>query len=310
MATTSASSDSQGLAPLVKQANNIIMSSLSKASRANYDKVFTGYKNFLHQYLRVFQHLPINIGHLILYLTHLHNMGYASSTIISKLSALNFFQLLHGSPNLNSHFLVQKFTSGLSKIQSSVDLRTPITPHILRCLCIAIPQSVTGPYYIKMYKAMMVLSFYAFIRPGEITDSPNNLQFQHLDISKTQVSITFHKFKHHKGPPVTITIKAQITQFCPVAITLQYLTVRGSYPGPLFCHQSGLAITYNQFNQVLANTQVLTQVQQKLHLHGFRIGAATYAASQGCSEIAIRRMGRWSSNAVQKYIRIHSFNIL
>ena len=309
MASASTPPDPSRLVPLVKQAKTIIMSSLSKASRANYNKVLVDYKKFVSQTLLVSNAIPINIGHLILYLTHLHKLGYASATIISRLSALNYCQLTVQAPNLNSHFLIQKFTSGLSKLHSSVDLRSPITPDILRSLLSALPQTVTGPYYIKMYRAMMVLSFFAFIRPGEITDSPNNLQFHQIALNKSQVSITFIKFKHHKGPPVTITIKSQTNSHCPVALARDYILARGIAPGPLFCHQNGLPISYNQFNVALYNTQALIQSKQKLNLHGFRIGAATYAASQGCSELNIRRMGRWSSNAVQKYIRISSFNI-
>jgi hypothetical protein len=37
--------------------------------------------------------------------------------------------------------------------------------------------------------------------------------------------------------------------------------------------------------------------------HSFRIGAATHATTLGFSEPYIRQLGRWNSNAVQRYIR-------
>ena len=47
----------------------------------------------------------------------------------------------------------------------------------------------------------------------------------------------------------------------------------------------------------------------KFNSHSFRIGAATFWASQGNSELEIQRLGRWQSNAFKKYIRdtvVHS----
>ena len=37
--------------------------------------------------------------------------------------------------------------------------------------------------------------------------------------------------------------------------------------------------------------------------HSFRIGAATWLASKGVLDEAIKHMGRWSSNAFKRYIR-------
>ena len=42
--------------------------------------------------------------------------------------------------------------------------------------------------------------------------------------------------------------------------------------------------------------------------HTFRIGAASHAADEGMSDAQIRALGRWKSNAFQKYIRIPSIS--
>lgn len=43
--------------------------------------------------------------------------------------------------------------------------------------------------------------------------------------------------------------------------------------------------------------------------HSFCIGAATHFASLGYSEAYIQKLGRWNSNAIERYIRISSFTL-
>jgi hypothetical protein len=43
--------------------------------------------------------------------------------------------------------------------------------------------------------------------------------------------------------------------------------------------------------------------------HSLRIGAATHFASLGYSEAYIKKLGRWNSNAIERYIRVSSFTL-
>ena len=88
------------------------------------------------------------------------------------------------------------------------------------------------------------------------------------------------------------------SQLYPVKALLVFILVRGDAPGPLF-----------QF----ANQQVLTMrsALSKAGLnpdvyagHSFRIGAATVAHEKGIEDSTIMTLGRWKSNAYQRYIRI------
>ena len=210
--------------------------------------------------------------------------------------------------DVSSHFLLRKFVSGLSKLSPSLDTRVPITPFVLSTLFTAIPGSVTGLYFITIYRAMITLSFFGLLRPGEVTDSPNNIQYHNVWVYPSKVVVTFNTFKHYTGPPVVIEISRSST-ICPVKAATLFLTIRGSSPGPFFCDPEGFPISYHRYNAMFSLIQQSSPLPVRYHLHGLCIGSATYSASQGVPDNIIHRMGRWRSDAVKKYIRITSFTV-
>jgi len=296
------------MASLVNQVAKTIQSSLSDSSRVAYNRTLQNYINFLPSNLQT-NPIPLNTGWVLLYLANFQILGYASSTITTKLSYLNYYHKLQGHQDITSHFLVKKYIIGLSKLSSSKDTRLPISPSALTALHMAVPRLASSQYYTLLYQAMFSLAFYAFLRPGEFTSSINNLQVHQLNVSNTSVSVRFVKFKHHTGPPVTIVVSSQKTLPCPVASINKYLGVRGQSPGPLFSNPNGSPITYSQASKFLALVQSFTSSSSVYHPHSFRIGAATHAAQQGIPEESIKRMGRWGSSAFKKYIRINSFSV-
>ena len=296
------------MASLVKQATITIQASLSKSSRANYEKTLSDFRNFSYQ-ANLQSGFPLNQGSVLLYLSHLQKSGLASSTITSKLSALNYYQKINGFQDITSHFLISKFISGLNKISRAIDIRIPVTPEILHQFHVAVPVVSTSVFYSTLYKSMFSLSFFAFLRPGEITSSHNNIELSNVNLSKDNIAITFTKFKHHTGPPVTVVVQSQNTTPCPVQCMANYLRLRGTTPGPLFCHQGGSPITYTSLNNFFSAIQSFLQLGARYHLHSFRIGAATSAALRGIPEDEIKRMGRWSSSAYSKYIRIQTIRL-
>lgn len=84
----------------------------------------------------------------------------------------------------------------------------------------------------------------------------------------------------------------------------EFLQVRPSITGPLFCHFSGKPLTRYQFSAVLAKVLAQSSIDSKnFKSHSFRIGAATTLALQGETQHVIQLAGRWQSNAYRTYIR-------
>ena len=87
----------------------------------------------------------------------------------------------------------------------------------------------------------------------------------------------------------------------PVEAILPYLAIRGKQPGPLFVLADNTMLTRAIFASALKS--ILSELDLNAHLyntHSFWIGAANKA---GISELHIKALGRWQSDAYQRYIK-------
>ena len=94
---------------------------------------------------------------------------------------------------------------------------------------------------------------------------------------------------------------------CPVKAILPYLASRGSNPGPLFMTHNNSPLTRQFFSTSLSAILSAADLDhRKYNTHSFRIWAATSAKLAGASELYIKMLGRWRSNAFEHYIRTPS----
>jgi site-specific recombinase XerC len=237
------------------------------------------------------------------------SQGKAVATVLSTLSAVAFFHKLMGHPDPTADFMIKRIMLGASKLTKSCDSRAPVTLSILEKLLLSCKQVTDSPYNSVMLKAMFTLMFHAFLRIGEVTQSPNVLQRRDIEVNERGITVTFTKFKHHKGPPVYLHIPRSQSSVCPMKHVTKFIKGRGNRPGPLFIFPDGVAISPRYFSQQLNLSLAWCRLANaNIKPHSFRIGAATYAATQGFTSAQIRQMGRWNSNAFEKYIRIKAFS--
>ena len=88
---------------------------------------------------------------------------------------------------------------------------------------------------------------------------------------------------------------------CPVAALLAWLTVRGISPSPLFSFASGASLTRAALVKHVIQASGLDP--RDFSGHSFRSGEATTASLQGISDANLKLLGRWKSNAYQRYIK-------
>ena len=166
---------------------------------------------------------------------------------------------------------------------------------------------------------MFSLAFFAALRVEEITGGPgqhtkNLITFDQLffffflrdDLDSTVAAKLVLKHYKHCDPTQPVELLIYRDQpICPVSQMLDYVSVRGNAPGPLFCSADGSPIPRSYFTRSLKEVlQYCNLDEDRYKTHSFRIGAASWAAAKGMSDSQIRAFGRWNSNAFLKYIRM------
>ncbi len=237
------------------------------------------------------------------YINHLYRQGFAPATITSKLSAIAYLHQMFDKYDPTSHFLVRKLMRSLRRHTPQRDARLPISPNMLLQMLNVVPSLALSLYDMSMIQAMFSLSYAAFLRPGEITGTLHCLQFENVKFVDNTIVIRFDHFKHSDGTAFILKIPPTFLKFCPVRLLKAFLRVRGRYTGPLFCKANRAPVSYREYSVIFLKVVNRIGFPGKYSPHSMRIGAATYAASVGYSDMQLRYYGRWQSTAVSSYIR-------
>ena len=281
----------------------MVLGNLAPTTLKFYNATLSQFYEFLLGLHPRYCPFPVNPGHVGLYVVHLFNCGYAGSTITSRLSAISYAYQLFKRPNPVDDFVVQRALKTARKLRPQKDTRLPLPPKVLHEI-VACTHLLGFPYYLQiLFKSMMTLAFAAFLRPGEMTDSPNNIQFYDVQVFESTVMIVFAQYKHSTGVPFTAYVEAVDSPYCPVVLLKDYLRLRGPYAGALFVTIGGLPVSYSTFKSMFETALRKVGVRGRMSPHSIRIGAASNAAAAGYSDTSIQKFGRWKSNAFGNYVK-------
>ena len=128
-----------------------------------------------------------------------------------------------------------------------------------------------------------------------------------LDSRSSPQTIQLH-IKQSKTDPfrqgVNIYLGRTDQDVSPVRAIVAYLAARGSKPGLLFILPDKRWLTCTIFSSAI--DKILSEMHMdkgSYNMHSFQIGAATSAIKAGISDVQVKMLGRWKSDAYQCYVR-------
>lgn len=186
------------------------------------------------------------------------------------------------------------------------------------------PEAVAGEPYIDTVNlnAAFTLAFAGFLRIGEFTYKEPELREPALFNGRrlTPACITFSANGDHMtlllrrskadrlGEGVRILIAAADDEACPVARMRSLMAARpepppSGHPDPLFILRGAPFTRDHVLRRLRSRLARIRADVAGIKGHSFRKGAAQHAANQGLTREEIQVLGRWSSDAVDRYFR-------
>ena len=249
--------------------------------------------------------------------------GMQSSTVKSYVSAIKKLLVDDGYPWDDQKVLLGSLTKACKIINDRVHTRLPIQCSLLEIILFEVQRlmGIKGQYYLEvMYKALFAISYYGMMRVGEVTLSDHVIKAKdvHSAQNKDKILLMLYSSKtHSKGiRPQRIKITSNITEksgsyaqrnFCPFALINHYMDIRGNFESQgeqFFIFRDGTPVSPENARTVLKTCLSNLGLNPTMYgFHSFRVGRTTDLIKYNYTIEEVKRMGRWRSNVVYKYIR-------
>lgn len=195
--------------------------------------------------------------------------------------------------------------------------KLPITLDILKAVFVRCDES----YDDKLLKAAMSLAHYGLLRAaeftiqssfnpeinlciGDITFNYDETCYLNVCIKKSKTDVKNCGFDLKIGcSGLSVCAMCNMTDFIKLRMSLGKTTMTS----PLFMYRNGTYLTRSVFvNSFKSKLKLAGYETSGFSGHSFRIGGATSAAAAGLADWEIKVLGRWTSDAYQRYIRTSS----
>ena len=167
-----------------------------------------------------------------------------------------------------------------------------------------------------MLLSAVTLAFFGLLRSSEYCCPTQSTFNSSHTLMISDISISLSPFilkvfiKSSKTDPFrqgcTIRIGAGLVPLCPIRSMLAYLNVHPTFSGPLFTFRNGSFLT-RAFLAGLVQHALLNL--PSVNTHSFRIGGASAAAAAGIPDSTIQILGRWTSDAFRRYLRLSNSTV-
>ena len=267
---------------------------------------------------------PIWEHRTTLYLAHLIQKGRQSSSIKSYVSAIKKMLVMDKYKWNDEEVLLHSLTKVCKLINDRASTRLPIHFSLLEMILFEVHRIFgdSQPYLEGLYKALYILSYYGMMGIGEVTSSEHVLRAQNVHVAQNKDKMLFvlYTSKTHGlwARPQKIKITSERYEkpgshilahrnFCPFQVLRHFLKICGDYLNdsePFFIFRDRTPVTLHNASHVLKKVLVRMGIDSKFYsMHSFCIGRTSDLVRFGYSLEEVKRLGRWRSNVVYKYIR-------
>ena len=248
-----------------------------------------------------------------------------SSTVKCYVTAIKKLLVDDGYDWDDQKVLLGSLTRACRLINDRVFTRLPIQCGLLEMILFEIQRIYDQQLYLEiMYKALFALSYYGMMRVSEVTESKHVLRTNniHSADNKDKLLIILYSSKTHStaNRPQRIKITSNYAEksgfyakryFCPFNLVNRYIHERvinldASHDNDqFFVFKDGSVVKADNARQVLK--QCLHNIgldANNYGMHSLRVGRTTDLIKYNYSLEEVKRMGRWRSNTIYKYIRL------
>ena len=175
------------------------------------------------------------------------------------------------------------------------------------------------PYLSLFYCTLFSTAYFGLFRVGELTKSEHQIKARdvHIATNKNKILFVLHTSKtHHKNsPPQMIKIKSELkirstgsnVLYCPYMLLRNYSQERGGYAlelEPYFIFRDKSTVTPYHFRSCLKTILKIAGFNESYYsTHSLRSGCSCDLYDLGVPIDTIKKLGRWKSNAVYRYLK-------
>ena len=249
--------------------------------------------------------------------------GMQSNTVKSYISAIKRLLIDDGYPWDDQKVLLGSLTKACKLINDKVHTRLPIQCSLLEMILFEVQRlyGQHGQVYLDtLFKALFALSYYGMMRVGEVTFSDHVIRAKdvHSALNKDRLLLILYSSKTHSIAmrPQKIKITSNLEEksgfyarrnFCPFHLVNRYMAIRRQYLADneqFFIFRDGTPVSPDLARSVLKTCLSNLGLDPYMYgMHSLRVGRTTDLIKYNYTLEEVKRMGRWKSNVVYKYIR-------
>ena len=293
-----------------------------ESTRKNYYSIWRTFNQFFLQ----LDYKPTNWeDRLVLFVGYLIQTKHKAGTIRSYVSVIKAV-LMEVNVKINEDkYLLNALIKACRYHNSHIMTRLPIQRGMLNMLIDQLSTMFsTQPYLAVLYKAIIATSYFGMLRVGEVTQSQHVIKAKdvHIGENKYKMMLILYSSKTHWKDMSPQIVKISVIRktrmksssssssthmHCPFQLLRDYVHIWKSYKSEteqFFVFSDHSPVSGLQFRKTLKLCLSLAGFdKENFNCQSFHLGRACDLMKMNVSVETIKKLGRWKSNAVFRYLK-------